>query len=132
MTLPLEIVAEAIDEAALNSGVRGADWLASEGNIPVTFDNGDIALFEHEGEGEYQGHFMFVSGGAIARDHAREALREMFEDRAATLIYGLTPTCLRHAKIMSRMIGFRSAGIRMTENGPCELFVMSDLMWKGN
>jgi len=131
MTLPLEIVAEAIDEAALNSGVRGADWLASEGNIPVTFDNGDIALFEHEGSGDYQVHFLFIARGREAIRHGKEALRVMFAEHGAKLIFGLTPLHLRHARIFNRWIGGKSAGTRMTPEGECELFVLSNSMWKG-
>lgn len=129
--LPHQIIATAIDAADLNRGLRGAAWLASEGNIPVTFDNGDIALFNDEGDGVFEGHFLFVSRGKEAIAHAREALRVMFEDHKADLLFGLTPDCLRPAKLVSRMIGFRSAGIRDTSEGPCELFVLSKNRWKG-
>lgn len=131
MTLPLEIVAEAIDAAPLNTGLRGIDWLASGDNIPITFDNGDIALFEHEGDGDYQVHFLF-KGGAQSIRNGREALRAMFTKHGAKLIFGLTPLHLRHARIFNRWIGGKSAGIRMTPEGPCELFVLSNSMWKGN
>lgn len=130
MTLPLETVAQAIDEATLNQGVRGADWLAFEGNIPVTFANGDIALFEHEGGGDYSVHFLFVGRGREAINHARESFRVMFAEHGAKLIFGLTPLRLRHARIFNRWIGGKSAGTRMTPEGPCELYVLSNSMWK--
>lgn len=132
MTLSTETIAKAIDEAALNRGVSGADWLACEGNIPITFDNGDIALFDYEGPGAYQVHFLFNARGRLAIDHAREALRIMFEEHDAKLIFGLTPTHLRHARIFSRWIGGKSAGIRSMPDGPCELFVLSNIMWKAH
>jgi hypothetical protein len=92
-------IIEAIETAPLNRGLKGNDWLAFPGNIPVTFDNGDVALFDNEGEGTYQVHFLFVSRGREAIAHAREA-------------------------------GGKSAGMRPTRNGPCELFVLSKFMWK--
>lgn len=131
MTLPLENVAEAIDEAALNHGVSGAAWLASEGNIPVTFDNGDIALFEHEGDDDYQVHFLFVARGREAINHARESFRVMFTDHGAKLIFGLVPDFRRDVKLLARWAGGKCAGIRMTPEGPCELYVLSNSMWKG-
>lgn len=131
MTLPLETVAQAIDEATLNQGVRGADWLASEGNIPVTFANGDIALFEHEGGGDYSVHFLFVGRGREAIDHARESFRVMFAEHGAKLIFGLVPDFRRDVKLLARWAGGKCAGIRSTPEGPCELFVLSNSMWKG-
>jgi len=44
-------VIHAIDTSPLNRGLSGADWIARPGNIPVTFENGDVALFDDEGEG---------------------------------------------------------------------------------
>lgn len=132
MTLPAEIIARAIDTSPLNRGLRGADWLAYEGNVPVTFDNGDIALFDHEGDAAYQVHFLFNARGRLAIDHAREALRIMFEEHDAEVIFGLTPTYLRHARLFNRWIGGKSAGIRMAPDGPCELFVLSNIMWKAH
>lgn len=131
MALPLEIVAEKIDTAALNRGVDGAAWLASEGNIPVTFDNGDIALFEHEGDRDYQVHFIFVARGREAIRHAREAFRIMFVEHGAALIFGLVPDFRRDVKLLARWAGGKCAGLRSTPNGPCELFILSNSMWKG-
>lgn len=131
MALAPEIVAEKIDEAALNRGVSGAAWLASEGNIPVTFDNGDIALFEHEGDRDYQVHFLFVARGREAIRHAREAFRIMFVEHGAALIFGLVPDFRRDVKLLARWAGGKCAGLRATPEGPCELFVLSNSMWKG-
>lgn len=131
MTLPNKIVAQAIDEATLNRGVRGADWLASEGNIPVTFDNGDIALFEYEGDHYYQVHFLFTARGREAINHARESFRVMFAEHGAKLIFGLVPDFRRDVKLLARWAGGKCAGIRLTPEGPCELYVLSNSMWKG-
>lgn len=129
MPLPNEIIAEAIDQAPLNRGVSGADWLASEGNVPVTFDNGDIALFEHEGDQVFEGHLLFKSRGREAIEHAREAFRLMFTQHGAELLFGLVPQSRKDAKLVVRWTGAKSAGERQTAHGPCELFVLSNLMF---
>jgi len=130
MALPNHIIAEAIDTAPLNRGLKGADWLATPGNVPVTFENGDIALFDHEGDGTYQVHFLFQSRGRKAIEHAREAFRIMFTDHGCTLIMGLVPDFRRDVKMLARWAGGRSAGMRSTSEGPCELFVLSKFQWK--
>jgi hypothetical protein len=79
MALPNHLIAEAIDTAPLNRGLKGADWLARPGNVPVTFDNGDIALFDYEGDGVYQVHFLFQSRGgrpsSTPGNHSRSCSR---------------------------------------------------------
>ncbi len=129
MTPTLEIVAARIDAAPLNRGLVGADWLASEGNVPVTFGNGDVALFDNEGDGVFEGHYLFVSRGAEAIRHARQALRTMFAEHGATLIFGMVPDFRRDVKWITRRLGFKSAGLRETPEGPCELFVLSNVMF---
>lgn len=129
MTPTPEIVAAAIDASPLNCGLRGVDWLASEGNIPVTFGNGDVALFDDEGDGVYEGHYLFVSRGQEAIRHARAALRFMFGEAGATLIFGMVPVARRDVKWITRRLGFKSAGLRETSEGLCELFVLSNVMF---
>lgn len=131
MTSTFETVAAAIDQAPLNRGLRGADWLASEGNVPVTFPNGDIALFDDEGDGDYQVHFLFVSRGREAINHARKSFQVMFAEYGAKLIFGLVPDFRRDVKLLARWAGGKSAGMRSTAEGPCELFILSNSMWKG-
>lgn len=130
MALPNSLIAEAIDTAPLNRGLKGADWLATPGNVPVTFENGDIALFDNEGDGTYQVHFLFQSRGRKAIEHARESFRIMFTDHGCTLIMGLVPDFRRDVKMLARWAGGRSAGMRSTSEGPCELFVLSKFQWK--
>lgn len=131
MTLPSNIIAEAIDQFPYNRGVVGADWLASEGNIPISFDNGDIALFQHEGDRDYAAHFLFVSRGRKAIEHVKESFRRMFTLHGAELIFGLVPDFNRKMKLVARWAGAKSAGFRSTAEGPCDLFVISSAMWKG-
>lgn len=130
MALPNHQIIEAIEKAPLNCGLKGADWLARQGNIPVTFDDGDVALFDHEGERTYQVHFLFKSRGRKAIEHAKQAFRIMFTEHDADLIFGLTPVILPHARLFNRWIGGRSAGFRDTSEGRCELYVLSKFQWK--
>lgn len=136
MALPDKIIAEAIDTAPLNRGLKGDDWLASEGNVPVTFDNGDVVLFDNEGNGIYAIHVIFKGRGRTAIDHAREAIRIMFEKHDARLIIGLVPDFARNVKLLARWTGMRSAGHRWAGAGvgfpqtKYELFVLSKAQWK--
>lgn len=127
---PDHIIAAAIDTAPLNRGLKGADWLAQPGNIPVTFANGDVVLFDDEGDGVYQIHVLFVSRGRVAIELAREAIRRMFTEHGANLIFGLVPDFRRDVKLLARWTGMRSAGVRWTPEGSCELFVLSKSQWK--
>lgn len=130
MALPNSKIVEAIDTAPLNRGLKGIDWVSHPGNIAVTFDNGDIALFDDELEGAYQVHFLFQSRGRKAIEHARESFRRMFVEHDAGLIFGLVPDFRRDVKMLARWAGGRSVGIRQTSNGPCELFILSKFQWK--
>lgn len=126
-----ETIISAIDTAALNMGVSGAAWLSNPENIAIGFDNGDIALFEHEGDHDYQVHFLFVSGGRTAITHARESFATMFEQHGAELIFGLVPDERRDVKLLARWAGGKFAGKRPIPEGECELYVLSNIMWKG-
>lgn len=129
-----QIITQAIDTAPLNRGLKGAAWLASPGNIAVTFDNNDIALFDDEGDDTYQVHFLFQSRGRKAIEHARESFRRMFVDHGCKLIFGLVPRTPEHDRrdvaLLARWAGGRSVGMRDTPEGPCELFVLSKAQWK--
>jgi hypothetical protein len=121
----------AIDNSPLNRGLRGADWLASPGNIPILIED-DIALFDAEGGGTYQIHVLFRSSGKTARDRIKSIFSEMFEDRGADLIMGLAPDFRRDVKLMARWTGMKPIGKRATDHGICELYVLSKEMWKDN
>lgn len=125
-----KLIAEAIDTAPLNRGLKGADWLASPGNVSVTFDNGDVMLFDDEGDDVYQAHVLFRSRGRKAIEHAREGLRTVFEKHDAPLIIALVPDFRRDVKLLARWSGMKSLGLRPTSEGPCELFILSKFMWK--
>lgn len=136
MALPNKIIIEAIDTAPLNRGLKGADWLAGEGNVPITFGNGDVVLFDNEGDGAYSIHVLFKGRGRTAIEHAREAIDRMFIEHGAKLIIGMVPAFRRDVKLLARWTGMRSAGIRYGPEGvglpyvEFELFVLSKFQWK--
>lgn len=129
-------IIETIDTAPLNRGLKGVDWLAQPGNVPITFENGDVALFDHEGDNIYQGHFLFKSRGRKAIEHARAAFARMFTDHGCSMIFGMVPDFRRDAKLVVRLAGGKSAGARWAPEGPgladvkFELFVLSKAQWK--
>lgn len=121
-------IADAIDGSPLNRGVSGAAWLASPNNVSILVGD-NIALFEGDGEGAFEVHFLFVSRGRLAVMAARESFRRMFEDHGAELIFGLVPEFRRDVKLLARWIGGKLAGERNTSEGVCELYVLSKEMW---
>lgn len=129
MALAQHII-EAIETAPLNRGLKGADWLSRPGNIPMTFENGDVVLFDDEGDGIYSIHVLFKGRGRTAIDHAREAISRMFQEHGASLIMGMVPDFRRDVKLLARWSGMRTAGLRSTVHGDCELFVLSKTQWK--
>lgn len=134
MSARAQKIIEAIDTAPLNRGLKGSDWLAHPGNVALDFENGDIALFDYEGDNTYQGHFLFKSRGRAAINRAREVFGIMFQKHDASLLFGLAPRTREHNRrdvsLLLRWAGAKSGGIKLTEHGPCELFVISKFMWK--
>lgn len=123
-----QAIIDAIDASPLNRGLSGRDWLAHGGNVPIVMGD-DITLFDDEGEGVYQVHFLFASRGKAAIIAAKEAFRQMFENYGADLIFGLVPNFRRDVKMLARWTGGKFAGVRETPFGPCDLFVLSREMW---
>lgn len=122
------VIIAAIDASPLNRGLSGAAWLDHDGNIPIVVGN-DIALFDDEGDSVYEIHVLFHSRGRASVASGREAIRRMFEDYGADLIFGLIPDFRRDVKIWARWIGMKFIRMRETVEGPCELFVLSKEMW---
>lgn len=125
-----DFIIEAIDSAALNRGMSGAAILDDPENH-VIVSGEDISLFVGDGGTTYEVHFLYKSKGHDAIRASKAAFDTMFKDGLADLIFGLTPIQLRHARMHARLVGGRSGGIRSTEHGACELFVMSREMWEG-
>lgn len=126
--MPHDAIIAAIDASPLNRGLRGVEWLATPGNVPIVM-GGDIALFDDEGDAIFQMHVLFVSRGRAAVAFAKEAIRRMFVDHGADLIFGLVPAFRRDVKMVARWVGMKFRETLQTINGPCELFVLSKEMW---
>jgi hypothetical protein len=121
-------IINAIDASPLNRGLSGAAWIEHGGNVPIVMGD-DIALFDDEGDSIYQVHVLFVSRGRAAVASLREALRQMFENYGADLIFGLVPDFRREVKLLARWAGMKFVRTRETSEGLCELFVLSKEMW---
>lgn len=126
-----DAVIKAINESPLNRGLSGADWVSTPGNIAI--ERGEnIALFDDEGDGIFQVHFLYQKTGRAAITAAKAAFKSMFEDHKAELIFGMVPSHLPQAILFARKTGGKFAGKRQTEFGECELYVLSREMWKGD
>jgi len=121
-------VISAIDQSPLNRGLEGVEWVSDPRNIPIVEDD-DIALFDFEQSGVYQVHFLYKSRGKAAINFTKEAFKRMFEDHGASMIFGLVPDHRRDVKLMARWTGGKYVGKRMTDEGLCEVFVLSKDMW---
>jgi hypothetical protein len=121
-------IINAIDASPLNRGLSGAAWIEHGGNVPIVMGD-DIALFDDEGDSIYQVHVLFASRGRAAVASLREALRQMFENYGADLIFGLVPDFRREVKLLARWAGMKFVRTRETSEGLCELFVLSKEMW---
>ena len=129
MALSNSDIIRAIDVSPMNRGLRGSDWLQTPGNIPISFDSGNLALFDHCQDHDYEMHLLFSVGKRQGIADVQSAYRQMFEKHGAQLLYGLIPNELPAVKLFMRWTGAKSAGIRDTSNGPCELFILSKEMW---
>jgi hypothetical protein len=73
---------------------------------------------------------LYVSRGREAIKQAVEAIRIMFERQGASLIFAMAPIIRPEVRLLARWAGMRSAGLRDTTEGLCELFVLSKFQWK--
>lgn len=122
-------LAQAIASSPFNRGLTAEEWLADPLHVLIE-RGGDFGLFEPEGEGLWNAHWLFRSRGRAALEAARDMFRELFDVRGAISVSGLTPIECRHGRMFNRWLGCRSQGIIETEHGPCEIFIMTAQMWK--
>lgn len=107
----------------LINGLVGGDAskLVDDRRNIILLSGDDIGLFAWRGPRIFEGHIHFVSRGAGAFQTAR-AMLDAMQDHAR-LVWGLTPTHLKHVRLFNRRCGFVSHGLMDTPEGPCELFV---------
>jgi len=117
-------IAILIDESPMNRGLRGADWVGDEGNRAICL-NGNVMLFEPCGP-NFEFHWLKTATGArqIILD-TREAMRQVFSETQAPMIFGLIPDNRRDSKTMARWVGAQSKGRFKTLLGVVEAFAIT-------
>jgi len=125
-------IAALIDASPMNRGMVCSAWLENPRNIAIaTGDN--VVLFSLEAEGLCEFHWLDTpTRGRQAIDDTRAAMQQIFDTTTARLIYGLVPSSHRASRIMARWIGARFLREIQTEEGPCQIFVMTPEQLKGN
>ena len=113
----------AIDASPMNRGLSGAEWFAHEGNVAIEIEE-DIFLFDHEGPGYYQIHFLTCEGGKATIDRAKRAFQIMFDDHDASLLFGLVPVSRRDVAVMANRVGGIYARTVPTPFEPCRLYIV--------
>jgi hypothetical protein len=133
-TTDLAIVKAATDPWA--DDLRGfwpEAWLAVEGNVALTNENGDVALFERHYLQPHSvfGHYFFHSRGIAAYRAAVEFLEEAFTGPYdIETIMGLTPHTKKGALGLNTKLGFTSLGTVETPAGPCEMVFLTKPDWE--
>lgn len=127
-----ETVINAINASPMNRGLDGTAWVSDPDNIAVVSDAG-VVLFEHLwGASVYEVHFLLSARGRTAIDAIKAAFSNMFDRPHVDTLCGLIPNDRRDSKLVARWAGAKSVGLRQTDDGPCELFILSRSMWKVN
>lgn len=107
-------------------GFNPIEWLKDERNIALTDGLGSFSLFEYNLPGVYTGHWFFQVRGKEAIRLAEQMLSEIFSDAYdVKVIRGLTPLQNLGARWLAKRMGFTGNGVTQTENGPCELFILT-------
>lgn len=110
-------------------------WINIPGNLALTNEYGDVALFERQWRqpSSVCGHYFFKSRGVRACRVAKEFLKEIFEgDYDVQVVIGITPDNKAGALRMNKYLGFQSLGSIDTEVGPCELVMLTKQEWENS
>jgi hypothetical protein len=105
--------------------IDAESWLGNTRNIALTDERGNVGMFDEAAPGVYTGHYFFKDRGKAAKALAVRMLLEMFDDRDAKVIRGLTPVDNRPAVWMTRHLGFKDYGTVETWIGDCIIFIMT-------
>lgn len=102
------------------------EWVSSPKNIAVVNSIGDMAIFEHSGNGLVNAHYYFKSRGRQAIQVARNFLNEIFNDPyEVQVVRGFTPLTNLGARWVSRQIGCTSHGVLEIDHKFYELFIIT-------
>jgi hypothetical protein len=76
-------------------------------NITLVNEHGDVALFEYDSNGDYEGHYFFVRRGPAALRTGKEMLEKVFSGEFdVNRIVGYTPHDNSSALRMNKALGF--------------------------
>lgn len=88
-------------------------------NYLITDGKDNFALFEHEDDKVYYGHYLFKTRGPENTfEVAKKLLGYFFNCSDAELVMGLTPVTHYGALNLNEKLGFKSHGIVETITGP--------------
>jgi hypothetical protein len=80
------------------------------------------AIFAFRGPGIYEAHVFFAVKGRAAIDLGHAMLDYMRGEHGARLFWALVPIESRKVQMFTRLMGWKSLGVRETRFGPQELF----------
>lgn len=115
------------DIAAINGWVKrdGAEadfteLLSNPMNVALLCGEGG-ALFVWRGPGIYEAHVFFEQRGreVLKLSHA---MLDMMRDHGATMFWAAVPVESRHVIMFTRLMGWKSHGVRDFPHGYCEVF----------
>lgn len=106
------------------------DIMSDEDNYVFRNEGGDYALFIHQRQGVYCGHYLFQSRGRNAIREGKAFLEEAFSTGEVEVIEGLTPLENLGARWMNKKLGFKSYGVTPTKVGPCEIVILTKTEWE--
>lgn len=115
-------------------GLDVQDWLSFEGNVALTNEHDDIAMFERVAAvpSAVYGHYFFWSRGKQARAVAKEFLKEIFttEEYGVETILGLTPVDHRGALWLNKQLGFKEVDQLDSVVGELKMVMLTKKEWE--
>lgn len=98
------------------------EFLADPMHVCLLDERGG-ALFAWRGPGTYEAHVFFKVRGREALTFGRELLDRMRAEHGAERFWALVPVESRKVLMFTRLMGWKSLGLRETRHGWNELFV---------
>lgn len=103
-------------------GCDMAELLAEPMHVCL-IDGESGAIFAFRGPGIFEVHVFFAVKGRAAIDLGHAMLDVMRAEHGAWLFWALVPVESRNVLFYTRLMGWKSLGVRQTRFGPNELFV---------
>lgn len=103
-------------------GCDMAELLAEPMHVCLV-DGDSGAIFAFRGPGIFEVHVFFAVKGRAAIELGHAMLAVMRAEHGARLFWALVPVESRKVLFYTRLMGWKSVGVRETRHGPNELFV---------